>query len=161
MSQKIYTINIEEETLKNNNYRKVLYTSNHQQLVVMSINPGEDIPKETHHDHDQFIRVESGKGELISNDSKTTLDDGDIVIIPAGTSHYVKNISANEILKLYTIYSPPEHPKNRLDNRQPKNKLDKIQHENKLDKIQSNIESFKEKYLSYKKKYIELKSNKN
>lgn len=104
-----YKTNIEKETLDNTYYRKVLHTANHMQLVVMSLKPQEDIPKETHHDIDQFIRVESGEAYVKINDTEYNLSDDDIVIIPAGAQHYVKNTSQDEDLKLYTIYTPAEH----------------------------------------------------
>jgi mannose-6-phosphate isomerase-like protein (cupin superfamily) len=103
-----YFTNIEEETLNNENYRKVLFTSEHLQLVVMSLKAGEDIPEEVHNGIDQFIRVESGSAKVIVNGEEYKLGDDDIIIIPAGTKHYVKNTSEEE-LKLYSIYTPAEH----------------------------------------------------
>jgi len=105
-----YKTNIEEETLSNENYRKVLHTAEHMQLVVMSLKPEEDIPKEIHEEHDQFIRVEKGEAYVKIEDEEFNLSDDDIVIIPAGTNHYVKNTSKTDDLKLYTIYTPAEHP---------------------------------------------------
>lgn len=102
-----YVTNIEEETLKNEFFRKVLFTAPHSQLVVMSV-PGE-IGMETHPDNDQFIRIEKGTGKAILDGEENELKDGSAVVIPAGTEHNIVN-TANEPLKLYTIYSPAHHP---------------------------------------------------
>ena len=107
---KPFKSNIEEETIKNNNYRKVLHTGKYIQLVVMSLKVGEDIPFEIHENHDQFIRVEAGTAEVVIDKEKFSLKDGDAVVIPAGARHYVKNSSESEPLKLYTLYALPEHP---------------------------------------------------
>ncbi|MCA1605746.1 MAG: cupin domain-containing protein [Acidobacteria bacterium] len=105
-----YVIDIEQKTLENENFREVLFTAPHSQLVVMTLQPGEEIGMETHYDIDQFIRVEAGTGKAILNGDEKTLADGTAVVIPAGTEHNVVNTSQSEALKLYTIYSPPEHP---------------------------------------------------
>ena len=105
-----YTTNIETKTLENGYFREVLFTAPHMQLVVMALQPGEEIGTETHGDGDQFIRVESGTGAAILNGERTELGDGSIVVIPAGTTHNILNSSSSEPLKLYTIYSPPQHP---------------------------------------------------
>ena len=105
-----YLIDIEQKTLENENFREVLFTAPHSQLVVMSLQPGEEIGLETHGDVDQFIRVESGTGKAILNGEEKALSDGSAVVIPAGTEHNVINTSQTEALKLYTIYSPAEHP---------------------------------------------------
>src|SRR5687767_13199107 len=105
-----YSINIEDKTLDNQNFREVLYTAPHSQLVVMTLRPGEEIGLETHEDRDQFIRVEAGSGEAILDGERHKLEDGTAVIIPAGTEHNVVNTSRTEHLRLYTIYSPAEHP---------------------------------------------------
>ncbi len=105
-----YSSNIEKETLNNLFYRKVLYTSDNLQLVVMSLKPKEEIPLETHKDIDQFIRVESGEAEVFVEGKKFLLKDDDIIIIPSGKEHKVCNIGSRD-LKLYSIYSPPEHPR--------------------------------------------------
>ncbi|MEM4271742.1 MAG: cupin domain-containing protein [Candidatus Pacearchaeota archaeon] len=107
---KPYKSNIEKETLKNKNYRKVLHTGKNIQLVVMSLKSNEDIPFEVHKNHDQFIRVESGTAKAIAEGKKYLLKDGDVIIIPAGVRHYVCNFSKIKPLKLYTLYAPPEHP---------------------------------------------------
>ncbi len=105
-----YSVNIETQTLENTSFREVLFTAPHSQLVVMTLQVGEDIGQETHPDRDQFIRVESGQGEAILDGERHALSDGSAVVIPAGTEHNVINTSASEPLRLYTIYSPPEHP---------------------------------------------------
>jgi mannose-6-phosphate isomerase-like protein (cupin superfamily) len=105
-----YLTNIESKTLENTYFREVLFTGPHAQLVVMALGPGEEIGLETHDDVDQFIRVEAGHGSAILDGKEHPLADGSAVVIPAGTSHNVVNKSQKESLKLYTIYSPPEHP---------------------------------------------------
>jgi mannose-6-phosphate isomerase-like protein (cupin superfamily) len=104
-----YSTNIEKETIDNENYRKVLFTGDKMQLVVMSLKPGEDIPLEVHNSIDQFIRIEEGEALVKIGDEEFTLKDDDVVIIPAGNKHYVKNTSADKYLKVYTIYATPEH----------------------------------------------------
>ena len=104
-----FKTNIERDTLKNKNFRKVLYTSKHSQLVVMSLQPKEDIGLERHPENDQFLRFEGGRGRVEIDGNKYTVKDGDAVVIPAGAKHNVVNVSATEELKLYTIYSPPHH----------------------------------------------------
>lgn len=105
-----YSINIEDKTLENENFREVLYTAPQSQLVVMTLKPGEEIGLETHEDRDQFIRVEEGEGVAILDGEKHALEDGTAVVIPAGTEHNVINTSKDEKLRLYTVYSPAEHP---------------------------------------------------
>ena len=105
-----YVINIEEKSLDNDYFREVLFTASHMQLVVMSLGPGEEIGLETHDDVDQFIRVEAGDGKAVLNGQEHALADGSAVVIPAGTEHNIINTSQQEPLKLYTIYTPPEHP---------------------------------------------------
>jgi mannose-6-phosphate isomerase-like protein (cupin superfamily) len=102
-----FHVNIEKETKKNNNFRKVLFTSDKIQLVVMSLGPGVEIGLETHKNTDQFIRVDLGEGEAIIGDKKYILLDGDAIIIPAGSKHNI--IAGSEGMKLYTVYSPPHH----------------------------------------------------
>ena len=101
--------NIEKDTLKNKNFRKVLYSASHCQLVLMSLKPKEEIGLETHKKNDQFFRFEAGRGRVEIDGNKYTVKDGDAVIIPAGAKHNVINTSATEELKMYTIYSPPHH----------------------------------------------------
>lgn len=105
-----HVTNIETDTLENEDYRRVLFTGQHMQLVLMTLKPGEEIGLETHDEHDQFIRVEAGSGVVRLNEEEHKLADGVSVVIPAGTRHNVVNTSKREALRLYTIYSPPEHP---------------------------------------------------
>lgn len=105
-----YHADIEELTLANNNFRRVLYTAPHSQLVLMSLLPSEEIGLEVHADVDQFFRFEKGSGKITLEGEETIIGDGDVVIVPAGTNHNVINTSATEPLKLYTIYSPANHP---------------------------------------------------
>lgn len=104
-----YDTNIETQTLENTNFRKVLWTSEFQQLVVMSIPVGGEIGKEVHDENDQFIRVEQGQAEAVIDGRKIELGDDDVIIIPKGAEHNVVNTSSDADLKLYTIYSPPHH----------------------------------------------------
>jgi mannose-6-phosphate isomerase-like protein (cupin superfamily) len=101
--------NIERDTLKNKNFRKVIYTGANSQLVLMSLKPKEEIGLETHPENDQFLRFEGGTGRVIIDASKYSVKDGDAVVIPAGAKHNVVNTSATDELKIYTIYSPPHH----------------------------------------------------
>lgn len=103
-----YIINIEKETLENSNFRKVLYTAQNSQLVLMNLKPGEEIGEEVHEDVDQFFRFEAGRGKIVIDGAETEVEDGFAVVVPAGARHNVVNVS-QEDLKLYTIYSPPEH----------------------------------------------------
>ncbi len=103
-----YVVNIEEATKENNNFRKVLYTSKNSQLVVMAIEPGDDIGEEVH-ELDQFIRLEAGKGKAVLDDVEHEIEDDFAVVIPAGTKHNIINTSSDEVMKLYSVYSPPEH----------------------------------------------------
>ena len=105
-----YHTDIEKKSLENHFFREVLFTGPHSQLVVMSLNPGEEIGQETHQDTDQFIRVEAGSGKAILDGQEYPLADGSALVIPAGAEHNVVNTSATEPLKLYTVYTPPEHP---------------------------------------------------
>lgn len=102
--------NIEKLTEENDNFRKVLFTAPYSQLVVMSLEPGEDIGTETHPHNDQFIRIEGGYGKAVLDGEEKTVEDGWAVIIPAGTEHNIINESEDEDMKLYTLYSPPNHP---------------------------------------------------
>lgn len=106
--KKGFIVNIEKSTLENTDYRRVLYTTADLQLVLMSIEPGDEIGEETH-TLSQFIRIESGAGEVILNKTdKHNLEADQAVIIPAGTTHNVIN-TGDVPLKLYSIYAPPEH----------------------------------------------------
>ena len=102
-----FVVNIEQAAMENDNFRKVLYTAKNSKLVVMSLNAGEEIGEEVHN-LDQFIRVEIGEGKAVLDGVEHSLVDGSAIVIPAGTKHNVIN-TASEKLKLYTIYSPPEH----------------------------------------------------
>jgi len=105
-----YSINLEEKTLAGNNFREVLYTTQRSQLVIMTLQPGEEIGLEKHEGHDQFIRVEAGQGVAILDGERHALEDGVAVVIPAGTEHNVINTSESAPMRLYTLYTPPEHP---------------------------------------------------
>ena len=105
-----YHVNIEEATVKNEYFRQVLFTGPKSQLVLMAISPGEDIGRETHPDTDQFIRVEAGEGKALIGGQEFSLRDGSAIVIPAGAEHNVTNTSSSQMLKLYTVYTPPEHP---------------------------------------------------
>lgn len=104
-----YITNIEKDSIENNDFRRVLYTSEHSQLVLMSLQPGEDIGEEVHDHLDQFFRVESGTGKLVLDGTEYEVGDGTAIVVPAGALHNIVNTSETEALKLYTIYSPPEH----------------------------------------------------
>lgn len=104
-----YISNIEKETVENSNFRKVIYTGKHSQLVVMSLKPGEDIGEEVH-EVDQFIRIEQGKGQAVLDGATYDVQDDFAIVVPAGAKHNVINNSDGE-MKLYTIYSPSEHLK--------------------------------------------------
>lgn len=102
---------IEKLTLKNNYFRKVIFTGKHAQLVLMSLKPKEEIGNEVHHHVDQFFRLEGGEAKFVFNGKeKHIVKNGDAVVVPAGTYHNIINNSKTKKLKLYTIYSPPNHP---------------------------------------------------
>ncbi len=100
---------IENDTKENNNFRKVLYTGKHSQLVLMCLQPGEDIGMEVHAENDQFFRFESGTGKCVIDGVEHEVKDGTAVVVPAGAEHNIINTSDSEPLKLYTIYSPAHH----------------------------------------------------
>jgi len=104
-----FITNIETATRTNGDFRKVLYTGKHSQLVLMNLRPNEEIGMETHPDNDQFFRFEMGQGTCIIDGNEYEVTDGDVIIVPAGSKHNVINISGTEELKLYTIYSPAHH----------------------------------------------------
>jgi len=104
-----YSVNLEEKTLSNDYFREVLFTTPHSQLVVMTLQAGEEIGAEKHEGTDQFIRVEAGQGKAVLDGEEHALEDGVGVVIPAGTHHNVIN-TGSAPLKLYTLYTPPEHP---------------------------------------------------
>ena len=103
-----YTTNIEKDSLENQNFRKVLYTAKHSQLVLMSLLPREEIGEEVHH-LDQFIRVEKGKGVAVLDGVTRELEDGSVIVVPEGAMHNIINTSDTEEMKLYTVYSPANH----------------------------------------------------
>lgn len=100
---------IEKDVLKNKNFRKVLYTSKHSQLVLMNLKPMEEIGMEVHKDNDQFFRFEKGKGKCIIDGNEYFISDGFAVVVPAGSQHNIINTSKKDELKFYTIYSPAHH----------------------------------------------------
>ena len=107
-----YAGHIEKQTLKNNYFRHVIFTGKHAQLVLMSLKPGEEIGNEVHKKVDQFFRIEQGEAKFVLSNGKEKhiAGNGDAVIVPAGTWHNVINNSKTKKLKLYTVYSPPNHP---------------------------------------------------
>ncbi len=105
-----YIDDIEERTSENENFRKVLYTGKYMQLVVMCLKPGEDIGEEVHDTVDQFFRVEEGEARVVIDGEESKLEEDMVAIVPAGSLHNVINPSSTEDLKLYTIYSPANHP---------------------------------------------------
>lgn len=107
--KKGFATDIETETVKNTDFRRVLYTSNFSQLVLMRLKPGEEIGAEVHDDIDQFFRFEEGEGVVVIDGTEHAVKDGSAVIVPNGANHNVINTSKTADLKLYTIYSPPEH----------------------------------------------------
>ena len=144
-------MDITKITLENNAYRKIIQTSTHMQLVIMSLLPNEDIPLETHDAHDQFFNIVAGQCLIEADGQSYKLDSGMIMIVKAGSPHYIKNLSRTDKLKLYTIYSPAEHP-------------DGLVQELKtspypLEKSQSggSVKEIAQLYKKYKLKYIHLK----
>ncbi len=103
-----FVADIEERTEANRDFRRVLYTGPHMQLVVMSLEPGEDIGEEVHEDTDQFIRVEEGSGEVVIDSHATPIQADTGIVIPAGAKHNVRN-TGDKPMKLYTLYAPPHH----------------------------------------------------
>jgi len=104
-----FRTDIETNVLENTDFRRVLYTSNHLQVVLMNLTPGEEIGEEIHNANDQFFRFESGNGKCIINENEYNVKEGDAVVVPAGAKHNVINTDTNRALKLYTIYAPPHH----------------------------------------------------
>ena len=103
-----FVTNIEGLTEKNADFRRVLYTGKHLQLVLMALVPGEEIGEEVHVDHDQFFRIESGNGEVVIDGRRTKIGEDDAIVVPAGARHNVVN-TGTVPLKLYTVYGPPDH----------------------------------------------------
>lgn len=104
-----FVVNIEEQTLNNEDFRRVLFTGPKSQLVLMSVAPADEIGSEIHKDIDQFIKIESGQGKAILDGMEYDISSGFAVLIPAGMEHNILNTSESEPIKIYTIYSPPEH----------------------------------------------------
>jgi mannose-6-phosphate isomerase-like protein (cupin superfamily) len=104
-----YKIDIEHAAIDNDNFRKVLYTSEHMQLVLMSLKAGEEIGEEVHEENDQFFRIEAGNGKCVIDGHEYEIGDGDVIVVPAGAKHNVINTGKSGELKLYTIYAPPHH----------------------------------------------------
>ena len=113
-----FQTDIETETVENDNYRKVLFTTDKTQLVLMSLNPGEEIGEEVH-DGDQFFRFEAGDGKMVIDGKEYDVTDGDAVVVPEGASHNVINASLTEDLKLYAVYAPPQHEDGKVDEIKP------------------------------------------
>jgi mannose-6-phosphate isomerase-like protein (cupin superfamily) len=163
--------NIEKSTISNNFYRKVLYThknekNNGMQFVLMSLKPGVEIGMEIHKDHDQFIKIEKGKGKAIIKKGHILksykLYDGIGIIIPSGTYHNIIN-TGKDNLKIYTIYTPPEHKQYLVQKEKEKEKEKETKTKTKTSLQKGgelNSISYKEKYLKYKKKYLEIKNKK-
>ncbi len=103
-----YVADIETLTEKNGDFRKVLYTGPHLQLVLMALNPGEDIGVEKHTTHDQFFRIEKGQGEVVIDGKTHKVKSGDCIIVPAGAEHNLSN-TGEKSLRIYTLYGPPNH----------------------------------------------------
>ena len=99
---------IEKLTEENEDFRRVLYTGHHLQLVLMSLQPGEEIGEEVHEDRDQFFRIEEGEGEVVIDGVRHQIEDDDAIIVPAGARHNIRN-TGDDDLKLYTLYAPPHH----------------------------------------------------
>ena len=104
-----FNSNIEKDTLANSDFRKVLYTGHHLQLVLMSLKVGEEIGEEIHSENDQFFRFESGNGKCVIDGTEYKVGDGDVIIVPSGARHNVVNTDKKVELKMYTIYAPPHH----------------------------------------------------
>lgn len=144
---KIFCENVNSNTIKNENYRKVAFTGANMQFVYMSIDPLDTIQMEMHEHTDQFIRIEQGTGIALIDNVKYDLYNDIGLIIPAGTSHMIINTSNTDKLKLYSIYAPPEHKPNKINVTNPNNHCD------------SNY--YKNKYIKYKNKYFLAKNKLN
>jgi mannose-6-phosphate isomerase-like protein (cupin superfamily) len=107
--KKGYHTNIEQSVQENASFRRVLYTGEQSQLVLMTLQPGQEIGKETHTENDQFFRFESGQGRVIINETEYVVTDGHAIVIPQGATHNIINTSETDTLKMYTIYSPAHH----------------------------------------------------
>lgn len=107
--KKGFHVDIETKTISNTDFRRVLYTAEHLQLVLMSLKPGQEIGSEVHKGNDQFFRVEEGTGKVVISDETYVVSAGDTIIVPAGAEHNIINTSDSASLQLYTIYAPPHH----------------------------------------------------
>jgi len=126
---KNYVDNIEIQTLQNNYFRKVLFTGQNEQLVVMSLKPGENIGMEIHPTVDQFIRIEQGTGKVVLDGDETAVEKEFAIVITAGTEHDLINTSETEDLKLYTVYGPPNHPEGTIHKTKAEaDEYEKLQH---------------------------------
>ena len=159
-----YSKNIEELTKQNNDYRRVIFTGTKQQLVLMSVPPNDDIKMEIHKNHDQFVRIEQGKGNAIIGNQTYELKDNTAFIVPAGVQHQIINTSETEPLKLYSIYSPPEHEDKLIQNINPdKKENNEIKKENNENKKQVIIDSLTEESITkeiIEKELNDLRNNK-
>lgn len=120
--------NIEELTLANENFRQVIFTGKYCQLVIMCLRAGEEIGIEVHTNVDQFFRVEEGEGEIVMEGQKQVIGDGSAIVVPAGTNHNVINTSQTQKLKLYTIYSPANHPDGKIHKTKAEAMVDEEDH---------------------------------
>lgn len=119
---------IEQLTEANSNFRQVLFTGTYCQLVVMSLFPSEEIGLETHATVDQFFRIEEGVGKVVMNGEEQIFKAGDAIIVPAGTAHNIMNTSPDKPLKLYTLYSPPNHPDGKIHKTKAEAMADETDH---------------------------------
>ena len=138
--KKGFILNIEKETVDNTDYRRVLYTAKHSQLVLMSLNPGEEIGEEIHENSDQFFRFEAGEGKIVINGVEHIIKDGFAAVVPAGAKHNVIN-TGDEKLQLYAIYSPPHHQ-------------NKTVHHTKADETDEKFDGQLSEYVKLMKKLI-------
>ena len=145
-------IDIKKVTLENNNYRKIVNTSNHMQIVLMSLLPNEDIPLEIHKTHDQFFNVIEGKCLIKIDEKEYVLGPNMIIVVRAGSSHYIKNLSTSKKVKLYTIYSPPEHPDGLVQQFKSSEYISK--------QSGGSAKNYAYLYLKYKNKYLQATKNK-
>ncbi|MEO6509189.1 MAG: cupin domain-containing protein [Patescibacteria group bacterium] len=123
-----YIDNIEKQTLKNNYFRKVIYTGQHEQVVLMSLEPKEAIGMEVHEIVDQFLRIEKGEGKVVMNGEEHSISDGSAIVVPTGTKHNIINTSSTEQMKLYTVYAPPHHKEDTVHKTKAEADADKEDH---------------------------------
>jgi mannose-6-phosphate isomerase-like protein (cupin superfamily) len=120
-------VDIEKDTVENDNFRKVIFTADNMQLVLMSLKPDEDIGEEVHETIDQFFRIDKGSGKLIMNGKESEISDGFAFIVPKGTKHNV--VAGKEGLKIYSIYSPPNHPEGTIHKTKEESKSEESENE--------------------------------